>query len=230
MSRGSDLKPSVYIETTIPMFYYETRTEPDMVAHRTWTRKWWDNYRENYELFTSRAVIDELERGHFPIKDSAIELIKGLPMLEINQPAIIDTVSAYIAHKLMPTDSEDAALHLAIASNYKIDFILTWNCRHLANAKKFADIRTVNGILGLFVPSLVIPLEFIEEDDPVIQAVRAVRHQISEAVGHDVRALVAEINKHRSLMGARIIGPGTEGECSDVQKPLETKPNATESA
>lgn len=155
-----------------------------MVACCNWTREWWDNYRENYELFTSQAVIDELERGPFPIKDDATGLIKSLPMLEMNQRAIIDTVSAYIAHKLMPADSEGDALHLAIASNYKVDFILTWNCRHLAEATKFADIRAVNGILGLFVPSLVIPLELLGENDPIMQSVRDVRHQISESVGH----------------------------------------------
>ena len=158
------MKPKVYIETTIPSFYYETRTEPEMIARRSWTREWWDNYRENYELFTSRAVIDELERGTFPIKNDALGLIKNLQMLKVNQ-RVIDTVSVYIAHQLMPADPKGDALHLAIASNYKVDFILTWNCRHLANANKFAHTRSVNGILGLFVPSLVTPLELLGEVD-----------------------------------------------------------------
>ncbi len=133
-----------------------------MVARTAWTREWWENHRSNYELFTSDAVIDELERGDFPGKDGAISLVKDLPMLDIDQ-AVIDTVSAYISHRLMPADPAGDALHLAIASNHKIDFILTWNCRHLANANKFAAIRRVNGILGLFVPSLVTPLELLGE-------------------------------------------------------------------
>jgi len=63
----------------------------------------------------------------------------------------------------MPADPVGDALHLAVASNHKCDFILTWNCRHLANANKFARIRRVNGMLGLFVPSLVTPLELLGE-------------------------------------------------------------------
>lgn len=156
------MKSSVYIETTIPSFYHDIRTEPDMVARTAWTREWWENHRSNYELFTSDAVMDELERGDFPVKDGAISLIKDLPMLDIDQ-AVIDTVSAYISHQLMPADPAGDALHLAIASNHKMDFILTWNGRHLANANKFAHIRRLNGILGLFVPSLVTPLELLGE-------------------------------------------------------------------
>ena len=156
------MKSSVYIETTIPSFYHEVRTEPDIIARRAWTREWWDDHRKDYELFTSDAVIDELERGDFPNKDEALSLVKDLPTLEINQP-VIDAVSAYISHHLMPADPTGDALHLAIASSHKIDFILTWNCRHLANANKFAHIRRVNGILGLFVPSLITPLELLGE-------------------------------------------------------------------
>ena len=156
------MKSSVYIETTIPSFYHEVRTEPDMAARRAWTREWWDDHRKEYDLFISDAVIDELERGEFPNKDQALLLVKDLPTLEINQP-VIDTVSAYISHHLMPADPTGDALHLAVASSHKIDFILTWNCRHLANANKFAHIRRVNGILGLFVPSLITPLELLGE-------------------------------------------------------------------
>ena len=93
------MKSSVYIETTIPSFYHEVRTELDMVARRAWTREWWDDYRKSYELFTSDAVIDELERGNFPNKGDALSLIEDLSMLNIDQP-VIDTVSAYISHQV----------------------------------------------------------------------------------------------------------------------------------
>ena len=156
------MKSSVYIETTVPSFYYEVRTEPDMVARRVWTREWWDSYRKGYDLYTSDAVIDELERGNFPNKVDTVSLVKDLPMLDIDQP-VVDVVSAYISHQLMPADPTGDALHLAVASSHKIDFILTWNCRHLANANKFSHIRRVNGILGLFVPSLITPLELLGE-------------------------------------------------------------------
>jgi hypothetical protein len=62
----------VYIETTIPSFYYEVRSTPDMEARRAWTRDWWDNQRHYYDLVTSAAVIEELSQGHYPSKEQAL--------------------------------------------------------------------------------------------------------------------------------------------------------------
>lgn len=154
------MKLSVYVETTIPSFYHEVRTEPDMVARREWTREWWDNQRSGYDVFTSEAVVEELETGAFPIKDDALALIKALPLLDINE-AIADAVETYISHHVMPADPAGDALHLAIASFHKCDFLLTWNCQHLANANKFGHIRRVNILLGFFVPTIVTPLELL---------------------------------------------------------------------
>ena len=133
------MKPSVYIETTIPSFYHEVRTEPEMIARRVWTREWWDNHRARYEVFTSEAVIEELEIGTFPEKDNALALVAPLSLLAVSE-AIADAVAVYIAHYVMPADPAGDALHLAIASFHKCDFLLTWNCQHLANANKFGHI------------------------------------------------------------------------------------------
>src|SRR5258708_2110570 len=152
----------VYIETTIHSFYHEVRAEAEMVARRQWTREWWDQQRFDFDLFTSEAVLEELANGDFPQKSDALALIEHLALLDIDE-AIADIVDAYIKHHVMPADPTGDALHLAIASYHRCDFLLTWNCRHLANANKFARIRRVNGILWLFVPSLVTPLELLGE-------------------------------------------------------------------
>ena len=114
-------------------------------------------------VVTSVAVVNELQRGNFPSRDDAIQLIDDLELLEINV-AVLEIVEAYIAHQLMPADPFGDALHLAIASYHRCDFLVTWNCKHLANANKFGHIRRVNGILGLSVPLLVTPLELLGED------------------------------------------------------------------
>ena len=88
--------------------------------------------------------------------------IEDLPWLEVS-PAVADTVSTYISHHVMPADPAGDALHLALASVHKCDFLLPWNCRHLANANKFAHIRRVNGVLRLFVRTLTTPLELLGE-------------------------------------------------------------------
>lgn len=154
------MRQRVYIETTIPSFYYEVRTEPEMIARRNWTRTWWDSQRHAYELVTSVAVLDELEAGTFPNRDQALELLAEVPLVPV-ESAITEIVEAYIQRLVMPQDPTGDALHLALASFHKCDFLLTWNVRHLANANKFVHIRRVNTLLGLFTPTLITPLELL---------------------------------------------------------------------
>jgi predicted nucleic acid-binding protein len=157
------MKPIVYIETSIPSFYFESRTEPGMVARKAWTRQWWDHNRHDYILVTSEAVLEELDWGDYPNKKEIIALIEEIPLIHI-EPAIIDIVQMYIDHKVMPQDPTGDALHLALASYHKCDFLLTWNCNHLANANKFMHIRRINAMIGLYVPILVTPLEMLGGD------------------------------------------------------------------
>ena len=150
----------VYIETTIPSFYHEVRTSPNIVARRDWTRHWWDVERHRYRPVTSEAVLDELEGGIREHAEARLGLVAALPLLPI-EPGIAQIVAAYIRHQLMPADPGGDALHLALTSYHKCDFLLTWNCLHLANANKFGHIRRVNTMLGLFTPTIVTPLELL---------------------------------------------------------------------
>jgi hypothetical protein len=155
------MRKRAYIETSIPSFYYESRPAPEMVARREWTREWW-NSRHEYDLATSDAVFYELERGEFPNKKEALDLLSGVPVLEVVNE-ITDIVKSYTEHRVMPMDPLGDALHLALASFHKCDFLLTWNCQNLANPNKFGHIRIVNNMLGLFVPELVTPYQLLEE-------------------------------------------------------------------
>lgn len=158
------MRRRIYIETTIPSFYFEVRSEVEMVARRIWTREWWAVASARDEVVTSEAVLEELSGGDHPRRADCLAMVAELPLLAV-EPAVAETVEAYIAHRLMPRDPGGDALHLALASHYRCDFLVTWNCRHLANANKFDHIRRINGILGLFVPSLVTPLELLGEND-----------------------------------------------------------------
>jgi predicted nucleic acid-binding protein len=156
------MKPRVYIETTIPSFYHEDRTEAFAVARREWTRIWWDKRGHLYELVSSQAVLDELNEGDYPKKDKCIALLQDIPFIPIEEE-IVTIVQTYIQHKIMPNDAGGDALHLALASYHKCDILLTWNCRHLANANKFNHIRYVNTMLNLYTPAIVTPLELLGE-------------------------------------------------------------------
>jgi predicted nucleic acid-binding protein len=149
-----------YIETTIPSFYHEVRSEPSMVARRDWTRRWFDVAVTSDRIVSSVAVLDELRRGDFPGRDECLAMLDTIEMLELDDP-VFEIVEAYLANKLMPSDPFGDALHLALASYHRCDFLVTWNCLHLANANKFGQIRRINGILGLYTPELVTPMELL---------------------------------------------------------------------
>ena len=158
------MRKRVYIETTIPSFYMENRQEPEMIARRNWTRDWWDEQSRHYELVASLAVIEELEEGGHPDKSKALQLIADLPLLPIIDE-VYQIVDVYIKRQVMPKDPRGDALHLALASYHHCHFLLTWNCRHLANANKFEHIRRVNSELGLFSPILTTPFELMEFEE-----------------------------------------------------------------
>lgn len=156
------MKSTVYIETTIPSFYYETRTDAEFTAMRNWTREWWDHRKNVYNCYISIAVLDELENGSHPRKEEKILLLSGIEYLEINDE-IEEIVEVYISNYLMPNDVVGDALHLAIASFHKMDYLLTWNCNHLANANKKKHIRRINERLRISTPDIITPLEIMED-------------------------------------------------------------------
>ncbi|OAD21564.1 hypothetical protein THIOM_002662 [Candidatus Thiomargarita nelsonii] len=111
---------------------------------------------------SSTAVIDELKDGEYAKKDDCLSLLDDIPLLVI-ETEVSEITATYIKHKLMPNEPTGDALHLALASHHKCEFLLTWNCKHLANANKFQHIKRINTLLGLFVPNLVTPLELLGE-------------------------------------------------------------------
>ncbi len=157
------MKQTVYIETSIFSFYHDDRLSPDVVAMREWTRQWWDGRRHQYDIVTSTAVLAELDIGSLPHREKAFKMAQGLPVVPIDT-GTEEVVKVYIRHKVMPEDPVGDPLHLALASMHKCDYLLTWNCNHLANANKFGHIHRVNALLGLHTPILTTPLELLGEE------------------------------------------------------------------
>lgn len=154
-------KPRVYVETTIPNSYFDQRTGASAVACRTWTREWWDAAASRYELMTGAPVLAELLAGiRSPRVDLRVRLIGKLPLL-IPDAAVEQTVRVYIDHKLMPAKPQGDAEHLALASHHQCDFMVTWNCKHLANPNKARHVQRINATLGLHVPVIVTPRDLL---------------------------------------------------------------------
>ncbi|MDY7035781.1 MAG: hypothetical protein SV375_06425 [Thermodesulfobacteriota bacterium] len=109
-------------------------------------------------------MIDELEQGDYPNKEQIMALVTDIPLLDISME-IHDIVETYIRRKRMPADTTGDALHLAVTSFHGCNFLLTWNCKHLANANKFIHIRRLNTLLGLYVPALITPVELLSWEE-----------------------------------------------------------------
>ncbi len=152
----------IYIETTIPSFYFETRRNAECISRRNWTRRWWDNHRHEYQLLTSQIVREELgEPGYSEEKRrQALRLLDEVPLLDM-APRLDEIVRVYVGNLLMPRQPVADAIHLAMASLYDCDILLTWNCAHLANPNKRRHIETINKELGIMTPMVITPLELL---------------------------------------------------------------------
>ena len=156
------MPPKVYVETSVIGAYFEERTDVVSTSQRHWSRLWWDEIRSGYDVVVSEGVINELADPDFEYSQPALALIDRVPQIEINNE-VRDIVNVYITRQLMPQGPLGDALHLALASYYKCDYLLTWNCKHLANPNKFQHIRIVNTALGLYVPVITTPNQLVGE-------------------------------------------------------------------
>jgi predicted nucleic acid-binding protein len=146
----------VYIETTVPSFYFNSRESDEMRFMAEITKRWWDNEGGNYDLFTSDVVVSELERGEHPLKSEKLALVRPLPLLQITSDAA-ELAKEYISALAMPARPGADALHLALASVHQCDILLTWNCEHLANPNKISQLGSITRRNGLSLPRILTP-------------------------------------------------------------------------
>ncbi len=157
------MKPTVYLDATIPSFHYEERSGTVMQAWREITVEFWDDARHRYEVFLSDETLRELQEPGYPAekRDKCLALVTGLPRLAVTAE-VTDLVAYYVAERLMPADDLGDAFHLAFATWYRIQYLLTWNCKHLANANKFDHIQVLNSRRRLVSPAIVTPVQLLE--------------------------------------------------------------------
>ena len=156
------MKRSVYLDTTILSYLFDER---DMIKNFIETTKaWWEYQKPNYNVYTSIEMLAELQSGNYTNKEQTTRTAETIEILpRTDEIEIISEI--YIKNFIMPKDFLGDAIHLSYASSYKIDFLLTWNCRHLANANKRHHIRVINTKLGLYIPEIITPLELFLEDE-----------------------------------------------------------------
>ncbi|WP_417912578.1 type II toxin-antitoxin system VapC family toxin [Candidatus Electronema sp. TJ] len=156
------MKEKVYLDSTIPSYCFDQRES--LQAFSEVTKRWWSEMAASYDIFISDAVLQELNKGDYPRKAEIVAFVSHVPLLP-SVPELEQVVEFYIANRVMPRSLVGDAVHLAYASWFGIQYLLTWNCNHLANANKRKHIRVINGRLGLTTPEIVTPLELFSEEE-----------------------------------------------------------------
>jgi hypothetical protein len=152
----------VYIETSF-VSYLTYRPSRDLVvaAHQQITHEWWDARRAGYELCVSQLVLDEAEAGDAQSAQERLLALRPMLVLETTAEAL-ELAKALLQAGALPAKAADDALHIAVAATKKVPYLLTWNCRHLANAAMRPVIETVCQAKGFKAPIICTPEELLE--------------------------------------------------------------------
>jgi hypothetical protein len=151
-----------YIETTIPG-YLVSKPARDIIilCHQEITKEWWENYRQDYELYISPIVIEEINNGDPNYSKKRIDLIQEIPALDYDNQ-IENLAQHYMEYFNFNEKILRDVYHISYAVFYEMDFLLTWNCKHLANAHIRAQLSRINLKLGYNTPDICTPEELFQ--------------------------------------------------------------------
>jgi hypothetical protein len=155
-----------YIETSI-IGYLTTRAPADVVtaARQELTRQWWATQRSRFQLVTSQVVIDEIAGGDPQAAGVRLQVARGIPILDSTAEAELLT-RRLLSPGPLPSNAVADAAHIAIATVHGVPFLLTWNCRHIANAVLRPHIERICIGFGLRPPILCTPEELLDVSPP----------------------------------------------------------------
>jgi hypothetical protein len=133
----------VYLETTIPS-YLTAWPSRDLIiaAHQQLTKEWWRTRRDEFEICISQFVLDEASAGDAEAAQERLAILKPLPLLDISE-AVLELASAILQSGVIPAKAARDAAHIAISAVHEIDFLLTWNCAHIANAQIVKKVQAI---------------------------------------------------------------------------------------
>jgi hypothetical protein len=153
--------PAVYLETTIPS-YLTAWKSPDVVmaARQQLTREWWDNRRQAFDIFISQLVIDEASAGDPEAVARRLSVLEDIPLVE-SQGDTDELVESLVRSLSLPNRATADAVHIALAVVNGMDYLLTWNCTHIANAVNRPIIESVCESVGYQAPVICTPEELL---------------------------------------------------------------------
>ncbi|NJL54546.1 type II toxin-antitoxin system VapC family toxin [bacterium] len=155
------MSETVYIETNI-LGYLTARPSRDIVvaANIEITREWWDTRRRDFQLYSSQAVVKETSQGDTEIASQRLEIIRNLPLLDLNQ-FVLDLAEQFLERSNLPAKADVDAVHIAAATVHGMDYLLTWNCKHIANAQIQRKLAEISLDFSCELPILCTPYELL---------------------------------------------------------------------
>lgn len=159
------MKAKVYIETTIPS-YLVARPNRDLLiaAHQQLTRDWWESRGPAFDLYVSEPVLEEAAAGDAKLAKKRLKLLADIRILALTE-GILKLAQRLIADGPIPRKAAGDALHIAIATSYACEYLLTWNCLHIANAEIQRMARLVVRTHGFELPTICTPEELMGEGE-----------------------------------------------------------------
>jgi hypothetical protein len=157
--------PSAYIETTIPS-YYVARTSLNLLqaSRQASTRMWWDGGCSGFDLFTSLEVIDEAGEGEEEMAGMRLALLNKTTQLEITDD-VGSLATRLVASGLIPDKAASDAIHIAVASVHRMNYLVTWNFKHIANPFTRERLRTTIHEAGFQMPVMCSPDELLQQNE-----------------------------------------------------------------
>jgi predicted nucleic acid-binding protein len=154
--------PKLYIETSV-VSYLTAQGSRDLVlaAHQEVTRTWWAS-RNGYDLYVSQFVLDEAAAGDSEAAGRRLEVLREMPLLNASTE-VLALARRLLAERGMPAKARIDALHVATAAVHGMDYLLSWNCKHIANATLRTRIESICRTAGFEPPVICTPLELVEE-------------------------------------------------------------------
>lgn len=154
---------SLYIETSIISFLRQRPSAHVVTAARQLlTHRWWYEERHHYQLVASQYVVDEASEGDPTLADERLKLLQGIPLLSLDAE-IIAIADEIMKRAILPPKASVDAIHLALASFHQVDYLLTWNCRHIANGRTLPRILGIIQSLGFSTPFVCTPEEMVTD-------------------------------------------------------------------
>ena len=157
------MKPKIFLESTIPsLLVARTSRDVAIAGQQQTTRDWWENRRRHYKLHVSELVLDEISQGEPAMAAARQTVLKECAILPALDEAR-ELGEAIVKAGLIPAKAAADAFHIATAAVHHMDFLLTWNCRHIANAAISNRLRSLCEKAGYEVPVLCTPYELMLE-------------------------------------------------------------------